>query len=450
MTGVPFRSSKVGGPEWALVVAFLFALAAVCAAVLGTFRELDRADEAYAEGSFQLTTAANIQRDALALVHLVDHADPDVHVRRGTLERQVNLLEPRLSGRGETRTIVASLRSQLAEFDRLLADQGLAGADIHDPLDEIDVTTERLYDRLEGRFFALQSDAADRRRHAQTWLLAGSGGALVAGAALGLALRRRYRLAFGAAYDGLSDYNAALQGINADILSASRAKDDFIATLSHELRTPLTVINGMADTLGRSWTRLSDTQRQTLIDAIRRNGDRQQRLVDDLMTMAGVVSGRISAKPSPVVLRDAVVEACRDAGAGPELVIDPSVDTATALVDPEHLHQILVNLLTNARKYGAAPIEVSARSDDDVLRVVVRDHGHGIPPSFRASLFERFTQAEYTDRRTNGGLGLGLAIVKGLAELNGGSVRCEDVEIGASFVVTTPSVATPAAMMQPS
>lgn len=440
MTSAPFRSSKLGRAEWALVVAFLLALLAVGAAVLGTFWELDRADAAYAEASFQLTTTANIQRDALLLIHLVDHADDDVHVRRATLERQLDILEARLPDGDEAGTVVASLRSQLAGFDRLLASQGLAGADVHDSLHELDVTTKRLYDSLEVPFFALQSDAADRRRHAQTWLLAGSGGTLLAGAALGLALRRRYRLAFGEAYAGLSEYNAALEALNADILSASRAKDDFIATLSHELRTPLTVINGMAETLGRSWARLSDPQRQSLIDGIRRNGSRQQRLIDDLMTMAGVVSGRIPVKPSPVALRDAVLEARRDAGAASEVVIDPSVDTATALVDPEHLHQILVNLLTNAQKYGAAPIEVSARSDDGLVHVVVRDHGPGIPPSFRPSLFERFTQAEETDRRTNGGLGLGLAIVKGLVELNGGSVRCEDIEVGTCFVVTTPSV----------
>ncbi|MBW3618931.1 MAG: HAMP domain-containing histidine kinase [Actinobacteria bacterium] len=440
MTSAPFRSSKLGHAEWALAAAFLLALVAVGATVVGTFRELDRADAAYAEASFRLTTTANIQRDALLLIHLVDHADEDVFIRRATLERQLDILEGRLPHGGEAGTVVASLRSQLAGFDRLLSAHGLTAPDVHDSLHELDLTTKQLYDRLEVPFFALQRDAAERRRNAQLWLSAGSGGLLAAGAALALTLRRRYRLAFGEAYAGLSEYNAALQALNADILSASRAKDDFIATLSHELRTPLTVINGMAETLQRSWTRLTDAQRHTLIDGIRRNGDRQKRLIDDLMTMAGVVSGRIPVKPAAVALRDVVLEARRDAGAGPEVRIDPSVDDATAFVDPEHLHQILVNLLTNARKYGAAPIEVSARMDDDRLHVVVRDHGPGIPPSFRPALFERFTQAEETDRRTNGGLGLGLAIVKGLVELNGGSVHCEDVEVGASFVVTTPRV----------
>jgi signal transduction histidine kinase len=113
-------------------------------------------------------------------------------------------------------------------------------------------------------------------------------------------------------------------------------------------------------------------------------------------------------------------------------------DDARAHADPMHLHQILANLLTNAQKYGAPPYVIDVRTRADTCVITFRDHGAGIPESFREQLFEPFTQADSGDRRTSAGTGLGLAIVRNLIHANGGTITHDPQRPGASFKITLP------------
>ena len=225
-------------------------------------------------------------------------------------------------------------------------------------------------------------------------------------------------------------------------------KDEFLATLSHELRTPLHAILGWA-TILRSEGTTASTLEQGL-EIIERNARAQAQLVEELLDMSRIINGKLRLDVQPVDLQVVVseaIESVRPAAESKRIrltkVLDPKGAPITG--DPNRLQQILWNLLTNAIKFTpkGGRIQVLLRRVNSHVEISVADSGQGISPEFMPHLFTRFSQADNTIARQQGGLGLGLALVKSLVELHGGNVKAFSggPGQGATFVVSLPLMA---------
>ena len=239
------------------------------------------------------------------------------------------------------------------------------------------------------------------------------------------------------------------QAARAEAEHASRAKDEFLSVLSHELRTPLTPILAWARMLQREALAPEVTTRG--LQAIERGARSQAQLVDDLLDVSRIISGKLRLEVRPVQLVgviEAAAESVRVAAEAKGITLELDLDARAGLVagDPERLQQVVWNLLSNAVKFtpeGGHVRTTLARSDGHLV-VSVRDDGKGISTEFLPFLFERFRQADSSSTRAHGGLGLGLAIVRHLLELHGGSVWAESAGEGqgAVFTVSLPAIAS--------
>jgi signal transduction histidine kinase len=227
--------------------------------------------------------------------------------------------------------------------------------------------------------------------------------------------------------------------------ASSRAKDEFLAALSHELRTPLTAALGWIRMLAAN--DLDGPTRAHALEVIERNTRLQAQIVEDLLDVSRIVSGKLTLElgdVAPGVVLAAATDAVRDAARAKDVDVRLEVDPAVALVrgDPGRLHQVFANLLSNAVKFTPAGgrVHVSAEPDHGGLRVVVRDTGRGIDPTLLPHLFEPFRQAEAAGRRPHAGLGLGLAIVRHLVALHGGRVDVASAgpDAGSAFTIWLP------------
>src|SRR5262245_23107099 len=230
-----------------------------------------------------------------------------------------------------------------------------------------------------------------------------------------------------------------------DAEMANRLKDEFLATLSHELRTPLTAVLGWARML-----RSGQADERSLargLASIERNAAAQARLVEDLLDVSRIVSGKIRLDVRPVDLPavvESAVEAVRPAASAKQIDLQTSLDPhpGPVLGDPDRLQQVVWNLVSNSVKFTPREGHVHvrlARSDGHV-EIVVSDTGQGMAPDVVPHVFERFRQADSSTTRAHGGLGLGLALVKHLTELHGGSVVAHSAGPGqgATFTVRLP------------
>ncbi|MBA2529612.1 MAG: HAMP domain-containing histidine kinase [Euzebyales bacterium] len=238
---------------------------------------------------------------------------------------------------------------------------------------------------------------------------------------------------------------AQVQELNAELRAANEVKDDFLAVTNHELRTPLTAILGYSLTLRHRWDRLPDGPRFTAVEHIADQARRLLDLVEDLLTLSSGRAMARDARPVPVRVADAVAGAV--AGSGPDGVAVHCSAELEVLADPRLLERILVNLLTNARKYGAPPFSVEVRAAGTRVELSVADCGAGVPEPFVQRLFDKFTQAESGATRAAQGTGLGLAIVRELAAMQGGDAWYEPNEpSGARFCISLPAVTAPEKM----
>ncbi len=224
---------------------------------------------------------------------------------------------------------------------------------------------------------------------------------------------------------------------------SNRLKDEFLATLSHELRTPLNVIFGWTRLLMTG--RLNEQARTQALELIVRNVQAQTQLVNDLVDMSRMTTGKlqVTLEPLPLVpALEAAVESVRPAAEAKGLAMHTAwhVEDANVLADATRLQQILWNLLSNAVKFtpNGGNIWVKAERLDHTLRIEVTDTGIGIDPAFLPYVFDRFRQADSATTRRYGGLGLGLAIVHDLVRLHGGEVEVESAGVGegSTFAVT--------------
>ncbi|MFL6335243.1 MAG: ATP-binding protein [Pyrinomonadaceae bacterium] len=226
---------------------------------------------------------------------------------------------------------------------------------------------------------------------------------------------------------------------------ANRIKDEFLATLSHELRTPLTAILGWASMLVAGTLDGRDATRA--IAAIERNARAQRQIVEDVLDVSRIITGKLRLEMRPVELRALVqdaVESVRPAaeakGVYLSTLLAPESGEVTA--DPDRLQQVLWNLLSNAVKFTPAGGRVEVELRREGLRTALRvsDTGEGIAPEFLPHVFDRFRQADMGTTRQHGGLGLGLAIVRHLVELHGGEVKAESAGrgLGSTFTLHLP------------
>lgn len=234
----------------------------------------------------------------------------------------------------------------------------------------------------------------------------------------------------------------------AEAEAANRIKDEFLATLSHELRTPLTSLLGWSSVL-REAKRDEKVMTQGL-EAIDRNARVQAQLIDDLLDVSRIVSGKLNLDVRPLDISSvtrAAINVVRPAADAKGITLDywaePGLGAISA--DSARVHQIIWNLLSNAVKFTPHGGRISVRLEQDGpdARVTVKDTGQGIDPEFLPRVFDRFRQADSSTTRSFGGLGLGLAIVRHLVELHGGTVSAQSdgVGKGATFSATFPLLA---------
>jgi len=229
---------------------------------------------------------------------------------------------------------------------------------------------------------------------------------------------------------------------------ANQLKDEFLATLSHELRTPLTSIVGWVGMLGNP--KLDPVATSRAIEVIRRNARMQVQMVDDLLDVSSIITGKLRLSVEPVDLGtiiiaavDGVLPAAEAKGIRLQLQLDSPAGQVSG--DPDRLQQVAWNLISNSIKFTprGGRVIVGLNRVESHLELTVSDTGKGIAPEFLPHVFDRFRQADASTTRAFGGLGLGLAIVRQLTELHGGTVRAESEGEGrgSSFTISLPLMA---------
>jgi signal transduction histidine kinase/ActR/RegA family two-component response regulator len=245
-----------------------------------------------------------------------------------------------------------------------------------------------------------------------------------------------------------AERDSLLQAEQAARLEAERSgrmKDEFLATLSHELRTPLSSILGWAHVLRKGKTLGEELEKG--LETIERNARSQAQIIEDLLDMSRIISGKVRLEVELIDVRPVVesaIDTIRHAAEAKGVKVSTAFDSKPHAVsgDPSRLQQVFWNLLSNAVKFTPRDglIEIALKEVGPYVEITVSDTGAGIDPAFMAHVFSRFRQADGSTTRRHGGLGLGLAIVKQLVELHGGTVqaRSDGEGKGSAFVVTLP------------
>ncbi|HEX3582657.1 MAG TPA: GAF domain-containing protein [Thermoanaerobaculia bacterium] len=255
-------------------------------------------------------------------------------------------------------------------------------------------------------------------------------------------------------------YRASIAIENARLYSAAqaanRAKDEFLATLSHELRTPMTAVLGWARMLKLG---LGDEEARIAIDAIEQSASAQAQLIEDVLDVSRIMSGKLTFDPRPTDMRtvaQAAITTVHPGAVAKGLAILTSIPPVLPPVsgDEGRLQQIIWNLLANAIKFTPRGGTVTLRlaQDGSLVRLTVTDTGEGIDRAFLPYVFQPFRQADSSATRPHGGIGLGLAIVRSLVEMHGGRIRAssEGKGRGASFTLELPVMeAAPATVAAP-
>lgn len=242
-----------------------------------------------------------------------------------------------------------------------------------------------------------------------------------------------------------------------DAETASRLKDEFLATVSHELRTPLNAIYGWASVLRGG--RIDEATLSKALESIERNARAQTQLVEDLLDVSRIITGKMKLKLQPVDISSVIRASIESIGPAAEsknlkLTVEAEQPVDFVSADPDRLQQVIWNILSNAVKFTSigGSIDIVVHREDEHVRIAVHDTGEGIRPDFLPYVFDRFRQADASTTRKHGGLGLGLAIVRQIVELHGGSVAAlSDGEgCGATFVVSLPLITVGAAYQEQS
>ncbi len=241
-----------------------------------------------------------------------------------------------------------------------------------------------------------------------------------------------------------------LQTARADALAESlKAKEEFVSCVSHELRTPLTSIKGALGLMCSGKVGEVPDKVQRLLDVAHRNSDRLLLLVNDLLEMDRLEAGKVRFQMRPLDLTTLIGEAIESNQAyasaqGQTLLFTGGSGQFIVRGDRDRIMQVMANLLSNAVKFSppGGRVEISLTRYDESIRIAVKDYGGGIPKTARATIFEKFTQADSSDSRKTSGTGLGLFITKMIVEKHKGTIDfTSEVDEGTIFYVDLPALA---------
>lgn len=445
-TTAPARRSVPRAPLRRFVGASIVVVVLVVEVALGAAwfqlrTETDRISEADSL-SIAFTDVRRLFQDLRFLAATEERFDTDaVDVELALLDRQLAIAARRLDDPATTPQLAGDIRSLLVATDELRA---VSEDDPTDRQAAIDVATaaqltaQSAVDRTAAMTRDdLIRDALAAERTATVVALVGAL-LLMAGAALVWAVLGRYQRTFDEAWAVAAERQTALEESNEQLRLLAETRERFISVLSHELRSPLAVIGAAGETLHHHGDELDPATRHHILESLRRQVGRQQRMIDDLLLVARHANLDPEPKPTQVDVAELLRLVDRgDTVGGPHTSFDAEPGTV-ARVDEHHLEQVIDNLVRNAEKYGGERIEVRARATGDEVVITVADDGPGVPDELRPSLFEPFTQgAEGED-----GVGLGLSISRRLVEANGGTITYRDAPGGgALFEIRIPRAA---------
>lgn len=230
-----------------------------------------------------------------------------------------------------------------------------------------------------------------------------------------------------------------LEEANTALKAAADEKAEFVAITAHELRGPVQLMRGSAETLLDDWDRLDEFTRKRLLQLLAAGGNRLHRLLEDLLVVARAEAGRLDLRIDTVQLCPLLHDVAHEVDATGGIAVECDDDIAVT-ADRGRVQQIVMNLLANARTYGAPQVRVAASSDGDMVAIEVSDHGRGVPEADVPKLFTKFGSMASSSGK---GTGLGLYIVSQLAQAQGGDIRYRPlVEGGACFTVRLPAAVT--------
>lgn len=247
------------------------------------------------------------------------------------------------------------------------------------------------------------------------------------------------------AYEG-QEYNFTFTRDISERKRIEQMKEEFISTVSHELRTPLTSIHGSIGLINTGKVGDLSPQVAKLLGIAERNSVRLKKLIDDILDIQKIESGRMKFDLKPLDLKPLLEVSIEDIKSfGDQFHVDfllDDIEPGTIVrADSDRLKQVMNNLLSNAAKFSPpnSSVEISMKENDGVIRVEVRDNGPGIPVDFRDKIFDRFTQEDSTMTRERGGSGLGLNITRSIVEMHGGEIGFEtELDIGTIFYFELP------------
>jgi len=248
----------------------------------------------------------------------------------------------------------------------------------------------------------------------------------------------------GAVSEAVNHMLSQIQERDEDLQNALRLKDEFLATVSHELRTPLNAMLGWSHVLRGD--RLTPAMTAQAAEAIDRNAHMQARLIEDILDVSRIITGKMRLEPvntDLVAIVRSAVDVVLPSAQAKTITIQTTLPAQAAFVgDPDRLRQVVWNLVSNAVKFtsqeGAVRVTVAETAAE--YRIEVADTGRGIAPDFLPYIFQPFRQADGSFTRSQGGLGLGLAIARHLTELSGGSIRADSagLNMGSTFTIRLP------------
>jgi signal transduction histidine kinase len=251
--------------------------------------------------------------------------------------------------------------------------------------------------------------------------------------------------------EDLRRHNEALEEENRRVQEVNQLKSEFVSLVSHELRTPLTAISGYLDLLLEAQGTLSPAKNQELLAIVKRNTERLVKLIDDLLDLSRIESGKIELRATAVDIVALITEVVgllqpQIEAKGQLLSFDPTQSLPAVAGDVERIRQILINLLSNAHKYTpqGGRIWLTADAEDGWVRINVRDNGIGLSPDEQARLFDRFFRARRPATQGVEGSGLGLPITRLLVEMHGGRITVTSAPgKGSTFSFTLPAADVP-------
>lgn len=422
----PFRRIA-GGAIIAVVLLVELALGAAWYELTYSATSLQRADDL----SIAFTDTEREFQELQFLAATEPRFDTEaVQTRLGLLERQLSVATQWLDDPAATPQLVADIdtlvaaHQELAELARTnptAMDQALAltasGQQAAKAAVDRTATTSR----------SIFLEEVRRSERTATIVAAVGAVLLVAGAVLVWAVLLRYQRSFDEAWALAAARRDALQATNEQLAALADTRERFVSVLSHELRSPLAVIGAAGETLHHHGDKLDPDTRQGILQSLRRQVARQQRMIDDLLLVAQHANSEPSPEPTDVDVAELLALVRGDEGIEGRAATFQAAPDTVARADEHHLEQVVHNLVRNAEKYGGSTIEVIAWTEGDEVVITVSDDGDGVPADRQPTLFEPFTHG-HDD--TQGGIGLGLAITRQLVEANGGTISYRDAPGG--------------------